>query len=63
MVSFSSEYFEDMFKIIDNNSSSLRSSMNIFDPSNEGIREEYMTLTDKNQILKFLSRLWTDSKK
>ena len=41
---FSSEYFEDMFKIIDNNSSSLKSSMNIFDPSNEGIREEYMTL-------------------
>ena len=39
IAAYSSEYFEDMFKIIDNNSSSLRSSMNIFDPSNELIRE------------------------
>ena len=33
----SSEYFEDMFKMIDKNNSNLKTSINIFNPSDEGV--------------------------
>ena len=49
-ISFSSEYFEDMFKMIDKNNSNLKTSINIFNPSDEGIREEYKKLGLDNNL-------------
>ena len=49
-ISFSSEYFEDMFKMIDKNNSNLKTSINIFNPSNEGIRDEYKKLGLDNKL-------------
>ena len=50
LVTFSSEYFEDMFKMIDKNNSNLKTSINIFNPSDEGIREEYKKLGLDNNL-------------
>lgn len=41
---FSSEYFEDMFKIIDKNNSNLKTNVTIFDPNSKEIRDEYIAL-------------------
>ena len=47
---FSSEYFENMFKVVDSRSNELKTSINIFNPDNEKLKDMYLDLNLQNKI-------------